>query len=128
MSFHDCHSSVDVTNYLVQEPMPFIEKCYSHRLKYAGLRYKVGISIFGGKIVWVIGQFMCGSFTNLNIFETDLLRHVDSSERFGPDSGYENDICTRHQTLDCARDYVILQTILARQENFNSRLKRLKSL
>lgn len=63
-----------------KETIPFDEKWYSNKLKQAGLRCDVGISIYGGEIVLVNGPVIYRSYTDLNICKTDLLRHLEISE------------------------------------------------
>ena len=40
--------------------MRYNKKYYSHTLNVRGLRYKVGVCIATGHIVWINGPFQCG--------------------------------------------------------------------
>ena len=76
----DCTVSVDGTNFRILER----EKLwYSHKFKKSAVRYKVGLCILTGKIVWVHGPFNCGEWNHLSIFHYSLLSHhlQDAGER-----------------------------------------------
>ena len=42
---------------------------YDFKFKKPGVRYKVGVSIVNGDIVWINGPVLCGHFNDINIFE-----------------------------------------------------------
>jgi hypothetical protein len=52
---------------------------YSHHVKGPALRYEVGVSIFGGDIVWTNGPFRAGCETESEIFE-NLKESIDPDE------------------------------------------------
>jgi hypothetical protein len=55
-----CKITVDGTNFWIYEPMPFDRKWYSHKINGPAVRYKVGICIKTGWIVWINGPFPAG--------------------------------------------------------------------
>jgi hypothetical protein len=62
--------------------------------KYAGksvLRYKLGVSILGGDLVWIQGPHPVGKYTDIKIFNKVLHHFLDPGERVEADEGY-----TRH--------------------------------
>ena len=59
--------SIDGTNCNISEQTPFDGMWYSHKFKGTRLRYEAGICILMGHIVWIIGDYPCGPYTDLHI-------------------------------------------------------------
>lgn len=73
------------------EPFPFHRKWFSHKLKKAGVRYEVAVSIKTRNICWINGPFPSGSFLDLSIFRNDLKSNLLNSEKVIADKGYRGD-------------------------------------
>lgn len=117
-----CYVSVDGTDCPIAEPSPFSRAWFSYKLRSAGLRYEVGISIESADIVWVSGPFQCGTMNDLSIFRQGMKLQLDDGERVIADSGYRDTSCI---TPDEA--YLlpgrIHSRLRARHETVNARLK-----
>ena len=58
-------TSVDVTDFEIQEHTPFLSKWWSHKFNGPGLHYKLAISI---KTEWIVaynGSFECGCWLEM---------------------------------------------------------------
>ncbi len=67
---NDCLMLIDGTNFRITQKGPAFA---SH--KYAGksaLRYKLGIAILAGNLVWVGGPYPAGKWNDLKIFLNEL--------------------------------------------------------
>lgn len=94
------------------EPQPFNKKWFSHKFKSAGLRYEIGISIFGGDIVWASGGLPCGEWPDLKIakeaylhFAANKITLADKGYRLTgkfkqPENAFEKRVLARHETLN----------------------------
>jgi hypothetical protein len=59
--------------------------------KYAGksaLRYKLGMSILGGGLVWIQGPYLTGKYNDIAIFKKVLRHFLDPGEQVKADKGY----------------------------------------
>ena len=83
-----CLVTVDGTDFMIYEPTPFDRKWFSHKFRGAGVRYKVGICIQTGWIVWMNGPFPCGSWPDLRIARDWLHRELGPEEKYLADGGY----------------------------------------
>ncbi|KAL7565604.1 hypothetical protein ACA910_018966 [Epithemia clementina (nom. ined.)] len=83
-----CFTSLDGTDYRIEDPMPFDPKWYSHKFKAAGLQYEVGICIETCWIVWVNGPFPCGEWPDVNIAQLALHGMLDNNEMYVADGVY----------------------------------------
>ena len=66
------HGAESCTDCMIQKPIPFNAKWYSHKFNGAGLRYEVEVSIEGGNIIWVHGPFPFGKYSDLRIFRLQM--------------------------------------------------------
>jgi hypothetical protein len=60
--------------------------------KYAGksaLRYKLGVNILAGNLVWIQGPYPAGKYNNIQIFNKVLARFLDPGECVEADNGYQ---------------------------------------
>ena len=81
---YDCLITTSAIDFPVLDPSPTKSKkghspYYSHHVKGPALRYEVGVSIFGGDIVWTNGPFRAGNSTESEIFES-LKESIDPDE------------------------------------------------
>jgi hypothetical protein len=54
----------------------------------SALRYKIGLSILGGDLVWIQGPYPAGAFNNVKIFNKVLRHFLEPGERVEADNGY----------------------------------------
>lgn len=107
------------------EQTPFSPMWYSHKFKAPGLRYEVSVSISTGQIVWANGPYPCGGYPDINIFNDDLVKHLDENERLLFDKGYIGLRCVHN----LGQQYNSLSgTLLVRHETVNRRLKHFNVL
>jgi len=59
--------TVDGTDCMIEEPVPFSPKWYSHKFHGPGVRYKIGAGVQTGWIVWVNGPFPCGEWSDRSL-------------------------------------------------------------
>ncbi len=85
---HVVRISVDGTDFLIQEPIPFDSMWFSHKLKHAALRYEVGISVSSGCIVWIFGPFSTGKWNDQPIFNKRMALELNENEKVLADHGY----------------------------------------
>jgi hypothetical protein len=88
---NNCLITVDGTNFQIsQKGLPKKENPFvSH--KFAGksvLRYKLGVSIFGGDLVWIQGPYPTGKYTDIKIFNNVLRHFLEPGEQVEADDGY----------------------------------------
>ena len=97
---------------------------YSHHAKGPALRYEIGVSIFGGDIVWINGPFRPGCSTELETIEC-LKNSIDPDEiveqfsRLGLSCGKKPDSDMAKKVPNRTRD---------RQKMINDRLTSFKIL
>ena len=114
---------------MINEPIPFSKKWYSHKFKGAGLRYEVGVSINTGYIVWFNGPYPCGLMSDSKIFCRNLKWLVDPCERVIADKGYQG--ITQIYTPYNAKSIEHREAMglaRARHETVNRRLKQWQCL
>eukprot|EP00171_Calliarthron_tuberculosum_P023599 IDg23599t1 len=87
-----CAVSVDGTDCAIEEPEPFHRKWFSHKLRSAGLRYEVAVSMTGN-IVWVNGPYTRGSHPDVVIFRDLLKTKLLQNELVLADKGYVDGCC-----------------------------------
>ena len=130
--------TVDGIDCPFHEPCRPVDPAYlSHKLKRAGLRYEVGVSIYSPRICWVAGGVPCGANPDLRIAREEeglIDRLVQNEEQAAADNGYdgEESLVTpiRDSELsDVEKRYNRwIRRLLARHENVNKRLKDFKIL
>jgi hypothetical protein len=119
-----CLVSVDGTDFSIQEPSPFNKKWMTPKLKCAGLKYEVGISIFSGDIVWIYGPHR-GAKADITIFKKKLQQFLCKGEMVEADKGYRGlgeFIRTPHDCEDLG-EWLEKSDIRARHETINHRFK-----
>ena len=81
-------TSLDGTDYRIQEPTEFDRKWYSHKFKGPGLRYEIGLNISTGDIIWTNGPYPCGSWTDIMIARDSYVHCILPGELTLADDGY----------------------------------------
>lgn len=117
--------SVDGTDCEIQEPIPFSPRWYSQKLNCSGLRYEVGISINRGYIVWVNGPYLCGEFTDVDIFRAELKTKLFDGEQVLADKGYTDYRCSLKLPTRTLSESALYRS---RHETCNARFKNFFSL
>ena len=82
---NDCLISVDGTDFQVPENG---RTFHSHKFKKSGVRYELRVCILTGDCVCVHGQFECGNWPDINIFNNSLKHHLADNEQVEADDGY----------------------------------------
>jgi len=124
---HKAKISIDGTDCMIQEQSPFDSKWWSVKFNGPGLRYEVGICILTGHMVWVMGGFPCGRYSDLVIFREGLADLLDEGEVVIADGGYRGDAQIWAKGHDSAAS-LTEAAVRARHETVNSRLKKFKVL
>jgi DDE superfamily endonuclease len=121
--------TVDGTDCMIQEPLPFSPKWYSHKFEGPGVRYEIGVGIQTGWIVWVNGPFPCGEWSDLKIAKDDLFKSLAPNEMVVADGGYR-DGGWHADTPNGLNDYMsrIKSVARARHETINKRIKQFNVL
>jgi hypothetical protein len=83
-----CKIMVDVTDFWIYEPSPFNTKWFSHKINGPAVRYKVGVCIKTGWIVWINCPFPAGAWPDVNIAHHSLIHFLDAGEYYAADGGY----------------------------------------
>ena len=83
-----CKVTVDATDFRIYEQTPFDPKWKTHKFNGPGVRYKLGVCIQTGWIVWVNGPYPPGDWTDLLISRDGINDELDPGEKFLADGGY----------------------------------------
>ena len=119
-----CLITLDGTDFRIQEPQPFSPKWFSHKFNAAGLRYKLGICIQTGHIVWINGPFAPGKWNGLAIARSNIVHHMEPWEMALADNGYFNcqEKFDTNPSTNALLNYM-KETALACHETINQWLK-----
>ena len=104
----DCLISTSTIDFPVLDPREKTCKIgpsspyYSRHVKGPALRYEVGVSIFGGEIVWTNGPFKAGCETESEIFES-LKESIDPDEIAEQFSRLDLLFCGKNPDSDMAK-------------------------
>ena len=87
-----CHFiSIDGIDLPIEESSRPIDLCwFSHKLNRMAVRYKVGVAIQTGWIVWINGSFPAGEYSDLTITKLSLIYHLNSGEYYIADGRYRD--------------------------------------
>ena len=92
-SGENCLVSVDGVVFMIEEPYLYTKDIsniwYSQKFHWPGLRYKVGVGIKKGDIVWLQGPFSAGKHNNCTHFKNCLANYLDPYECIEPDNRYK---------------------------------------
>jgi DDE superfamily endonuclease len=120
--------SVDGTHFPVKQPVDFAvaKKFYSHKSKKPALSYEVALCIQTGYIVWINGPFPA-AMSDITIFRSSLMSHLDAGERVEADDGYVGET---PQYVKCPKSFTnpkeneqMQKLVRSRQETVNARFK-----
>jgi DDE superfamily endonuclease len=121
-----CKITVDGTDFLIQEPTPFLKKWYSKKFNGLAVRYEVGVAIQTGYIVWANRPFPPGEWPDVTIALNDLVYMFDNDERPVTDKGYRRHPCyfdCPWKHFDNQQHCRMKKLIRARHETVNRRFK-----
>jgi hypothetical protein len=88
---NNCLMTVDGTDFRVPQKGTATKGNTFASYKYAGksgLRYKLGVSILGGDLVWIQGPYPAGKYNDIKIFNKVLCHFLDLGEQVKADEGY----------------------------------------
>jgi len=97
--------------------------------KYAGksaLRYKLGVDILAGNLVWIQGPYPASKYTDIAIFNKALRNFLEPGERVEADEGYHghpDKIKCPGNVANPAENRAMQGRVRARHETLNGRLK-----
>ena len=118
-----CLTSVDGTDFLVDEPFPFNRKFKSPKVGGAGFKYEVALSIYSGDIVWIYGPHNGGKH-DVTIARELLVGQLDEGEMIEGDRGYRGLVdCRAPDDALSEEEYKEKSNLRARHETVNHRLK-----
>jgi hypothetical protein len=126
---NDCLMTVDGTDFRVPQKGTATKGNAFASHKYAGksaLRYKLGVSILGGDLVWIQGPYPAGKYNDIKIFNKVLRHFFDSGERVEADKGYigyPDKIKCPQNVGNPAEKWAMQGRVMARHETLNGRLK-----
>jgi len=89
-AYQRCLVVIDGTDFKINEPFPFDPSYFSHKFNHAALRYKIGVCIKTGWIVWVLGPFAAGAWPDLRISREVLHYELCDQEMYVADGGYKD--------------------------------------
>jgi DDE superfamily endonuclease len=84
-----CKISLDGVDCMIEEPMPFNKKYYSHKRNSAGVKYEIGICIRTGWIVWFNGPFPAGN-PDICVARIGVVNYLEPQEKILADGGYRD--------------------------------------
>jgi hypothetical protein len=126
--------SIDGTDFLVQEKTKLDRFDYSHKLKHAGLRYAVAISLGRRcRIVHICGGVPCGANPDAVVALQSFTSVLPANERALADKGYTDKeyfmVPIRTPSTQSDLDYNSLhKKFMARHETVNDKLKEFSCL
>jgi hypothetical protein len=115
--------SLDGTDFRIQEPRPFSTKWFSSKFRGPGLRYKVGLCIRTGHIVWVYSSYPCGEYPDLKLAREAFSHMLGQNEKAIADRGYRDIHFVTPYSCRTERSLRVLKHLLARHETVNKRFK-----
>ena len=125
----DCTMTIDGTNFQIPQK-GFAKKgdtFASH--KYVGksaLRYKPGVDILAGNLVWIQGPYPAGKYTDIKIFNKVLRNFLEPGERVEADEGYRghpDKIKCPGNDVNPTENQSMQGRVRAHHETLNGRLK-----
>jgi len=92
---NDCLVSVDGADFIMQgfPSVPFSKQKAWCTKKHSGpsIRHEVGLSILGGDIVWIHGDFPCCDWPDIEIFGHAPIHFLDPHEHVEADKGHRGE-------------------------------------
>jgi len=123
-----CKTTVDGTDFRIQEPQPFDEKWYSEKFNGPGVRYEVCVNIQNGWIVNINGPYPCGAWPDIRIARDELCHLLANSEfedeMAVADGGYQDGFEFFETPTGLSNDDQHMKAVArARHETINRRFK-----
>jgi hypothetical protein len=126
---NDCLMSIDGTGFrALQKGLPKKGNAFASH-KYAGksaLRYELGISIWGGDLVWIQGPYPAGKYTDIIIFNKVLTNFLEPGKPMEANNGYRghaDKINCPTNDANPMENLGMQGRVRARHETFNGQLK-----
>ena len=126
---NDCLMTIDGTDYRILQKGAARKGNAFGSFKYAGksaLRYKLGVDILAGNLIWVSGPYPAGKYTDIAIFNSVLANCLEPGERVEADNGYvgrPDKIKCPNNDCNPAENRVMQGIARSRHETLNGRLK-----
>jgi hypothetical protein len=126
---NDCLMTIDGSDYRILQKGAARKGNAFGSFKYAGksaLRYKLGVDILVGNLVWVSGPYPAGKYTNIAIFNSVLANCLEPGEHVEADHGYAghpDKIKCTNNVCNPAENRVMQGNARSRHETLNKRLK-----
>ncbi len=130
---NNCLMTVDGTDFRVPQKGTATKGNAFVSHKYTGksaLRYKLGMSILRGDLVWTQGPYPVGKYTDINIFNKVLHHFLDPGEQVEADKGYvrhPNKIKCPQNVGNPAEKWAMQGRERAHHKILNRRLKKLSN-
>lgn len=122
--------SLDATDCPIDEPHTrdggIDPAFYSHKLKGAGLKYEIGLSIYSRDVVWVHGGVPCGRFNDVTLARSSFVLALNENEMAAADDGYPDQHFVYPNQFP--EHSALLKQISQRHETVNNLFKRWKVL
>ena len=126
---NDCLMTIDGTNFRIPQKGAATKGNAFAYHKYAGksaLRYKLGVNILAGNLVWIQGPYPAGKYSDIVIFNKVLTFFLEPGERVEANKGYRgypDKIKCPANDPNPAENRAMQGKARARHEMFNGRLK-----
>ena len=126
-------ASVDGTDFDIMEQVPFYSGWWSKKMNGTALRYEIAIAIKTGYIVWLLGPYPAGSYSDIKIFRSHLkhLLMMKPGERVEADQGYRGErkyVDTKDDMIDSLARRDMKNLVRSRHETVNGRLTQFSIL
>ena len=126
---NDCTMTVDSMDFRIPQKGVTTRGNAFTTNKYARkstLRYKLGVDILAGNLVWIQGSYPAGKYTDIKIFNKVLRKFLKPGERIKADEGnrgHPGKIKCPGNDMNPAENQVMQGRVRARHETLNRRLK-----
>jgi hypothetical protein len=111
-----------------KSPSPLTKNIFPPKFKGPGVKYKVGVCIMTGWIVWFNGPYPCGN-TDLTIAQRGVCNHLEPQEKILADGGYRDGGQFFHTPTGFHNVGQRMRSLCrARHETINRRLKSFRVL
>ena len=126
---NDCTMTIDGTDFrILQKGITKKGNAFASH-KYVGksaLRYKLGVNILPGNLVWIQGPYPAGKYTDIKIFNKVLRNFLEPGERVEANEGYRghpDKIRCPRNNVNPAENWAMQGRVRARHKTLNGRLK-----
>jgi hypothetical protein len=129
-SLNNCLISKDGTDVRIPQQGPAISGNPFSLFKFkgkCGLRYKIGVDILAGNILWVNGPYAAGKYTDIKNFHHRLAHWLDEHKRVEADNGYIGEAPQKVKCPGCksnlTKNQAMQNWVRSRHESLNGQLK-----